>query len=172
MSHPSIKNELLAYTCDSVAKAIGWTDLDSFERIDLPLPCRFVLRSGRERMLLVMYDDRPGFGLLVHAEDRSGPEHVRCDRLISDVALRAFRGDFGEAARNDAVARFRRLRDIDLAEDGTGLRDLEAALDKLERHPDLMPHVDALCDLRRRLDTFAAKVSSAALDRMQPLPKR
>jgi len=116
MTHPSIKNKLIAYTCKSVADALDWKDLDTFERIDLPSPGLFALRSGR-RVLLAIGDDRPGGGVRLCAEDRE--RSLAVERLVSMTALRAFNGDFGEAARIDAAVRFKRLQDVDLAVDRT-----------------------------------------------------
>lgn len=108
--------DLLKYACSTVADAMGWRDLEMFSRLDLPAPCAFVLhdRYGEcERTMLVMHEDR---GMLVRAVERRGRELQQCDRLVSVAAMRSLGGDYGEIARVDAVARFQRLRDIDLAE--------------------------------------------------------
>lgn len=115
MKHPGIKNELISFACETVARALGWDDLHTFERIELPEPCLFVLRSGAGRTVLVMQEDpRDGGGVIVRGADHE--RSLRCERRVSIAALRAIRGDFGETASIGAGERFKRLRDVDLAE--------------------------------------------------------
>lgn len=116
--HSEIKSDLLRYTVAMVGDAMGWgSAVLDFRYVRLPHPIIFALVGDMdvsERSIVAMWEDSRD--IVIRARHFDGKAESVCERRIVEPAWRTFRGDYGELARQDAQARFRRLRDIDFAE--------------------------------------------------------